>query len=103
MKRTVIIQFYIESEAGWGQRPDGASLHLTLADCAAYTKKAWETQDAYFKKAGVQGVPSEYTRPGGDPRPIDVGEAVYKKLVANKKKRGNGIPITDAEADKLTK
>jgi hypothetical protein len=38
---TVVMQRWYESERGWGQRPDGCSLHLTEQDRAAYCKKYW--------------------------------------------------------------
>ena len=36
-----IIQYWEESEEGWGMRPDGATLHKSLEDCQAYIKHYW--------------------------------------------------------------
>lgn len=63
---TVVIQTWMESERGWGVRPDGYSLHRTNADLEAYVKKYW---DGMPDKA-----PAEYSRPAGDPKLIDLGE-----------------------------
>ena len=51
-----------ESERGWGQRPDGWSLHLSVADANGYIADYWSRQPAV--------VPSEYSFPSTEPHPV---------------------------------
>ena len=56
----VVCDHWGESEAGWGQRPDGCSLHLTEEDHAAYVKDYWAEE----KKRNPGGqTPDEYSYP----------------------------------------
>lgn len=77
----VIKQNWLESEAGWGQKPDGYSLHLTSEDCKAYIKDYWATMPSQ--------VPDFYERPCGEPQIITVETDVYNRV----KKSKNGIRI----------
>lgn len=54
---------WTETEAGWGQRPDGFSLHRTPEEAKAFVKKYWD---------GMPDgpAPSEYSFPEGEPFPI---------------------------------
>ena len=70
----VICQGWEESERGWGQRPDGYSLHLTEEDRASYIKAYW---DSMPDKA-----PAEYERPCGSPYKCSVDAKVYAHLQA---------------------
>lgn len=74
----VICQLWEESEMGWGQSPDGFSLHLTIADRDAFIKA--------YKKDRKGSTPSIYDRPCGEP---------YQQLVSQKVAdligSGNGI------------
>ncbi len=54
----VICQQWQEHERGWGTRPDGYSLHLTMADRNAYIEAYWA--------AMPDQVPDEYSHPVGD-------------------------------------
>ncbi len=76
---TVVKQNWEESEAGWGIRPDGYSLHLSESDRIQYIKEYWADQP--------HGVPDEYSRTSGSATLIDVDEAVMNELRASK----NGI------------
>ena len=69
---------WTESERGWGQRPDGYSLHLTREDSEAYIKEYWDKMPAQ--------VPDEYSRPE-DPKVIDVNAKILREI----KKSKNGI------------
>ncbi len=76
---TVIRQSWLESERGWGTRPDGYSLHLTESDRLAYIKDYW---------AGMPDeVPDEYSRPEGSAGSHEVDEVTYQAVKASK----NGI------------
>lgn len=86
---TVIVQDWEESERGWGPRPDGFTLHLTLEACKAYREEHWRRQKAYFDEHLGSGVtPEEYTRTAGEPRKLDVNGTIYKKLLKHKDKNG---------------
>lgn len=76
---TVVRQDWMESERGWGMRPDGHTLHLTSADRDAYVKAYWDRMP--------DEVPDEYSAPYGDPVSVKVDESVYQKIKASK----NGI------------
>jgi len=69
----VICQKWEESERGWGQRPDGYSLHLTEEDRVAYIKAYWEVMPS--------DVPDEYSRPCGDPFVCEVDKDTAEQLV----------------------
>lgn len=82
--RTVFVQDWEESERGWGTRPDGFTLHLTMDAHKTYVEAFWKRQKARLGEA----TPDEYTRTCGEPRAIDVNETIYKKLVKHKGKHG---------------
>jgi len=82
--RTVIAQDWEESEAGWGVRPDGFTLHLTLDDHKAFVEAFWKRQRA----ALGERTPPEYTRTSGEPKLVEVNEKIYRKLVKLKDKHG---------------
>jgi len=71
-----------ESERGWGVRPDGYSLHLTLNDWNKFYVEFISTQPKDY-------VPDEYTRTSWEvPKLVEVTEKVYNEVLANKKKHG---------------
>ena len=82
-QRLVVRQEWIESERGWGIRPDGCSLHLSIEDCRVFIENYW--------KGMPKEVPDEYSRPEGKPKPYSIPEATYKKLEKNKQEGGNGV------------
>lgn len=77
MQHTIVIQEWEESERGWGQRPDGASLHLTEADRNAYVEAYWAAERA----RGLTEAPDEYSRPCGRPRLVVATEELYRRVV----------------------
>ena len=77
----VIRKNWIESERGWGQKPDGYSLHLTEQDLDQFVKEHWaEWPDE---------IPDWYYGPDimSSPRPFEVDEKTYNEI----KKSKNGI------------
>jgi hypothetical protein len=72
-------QDWLESEAGWGARPDGYSLHADEADRDAFVKEYWDRMP--------NEVPDEYSRPHGDGYTVEVDEVMYKAVVESR----NGI------------
>jgi hypothetical protein len=80
---TVYCQLWEESERGWGQKPDGYSLHLSLEDRSAFIDSYWKDMpDA------VQDV---YERPRGEPykASLRTNSKLYQMLLKSK----NGIRL----------
>ena len=75
----VVCQEWLESERGWGIRPDGISLHLTMDDCTQYIKDYWEEMPGF--------VPDEYSRPFGEPYMKKVSAEDYRQIKVSE----NGI------------
>ena len=73
---TVVRQDWEESERGWGERPDGYSLHLSEEDRVAYI-------DAYWARM-PDAIQDEYSRPCGPPRLVDVDKNTYAKIKARR-------------------
>jgi hypothetical protein len=59
----VLVQAWTETERGWGQRPDGFSIHFDSDQHVNYLVKFQNWQQE--KYGGV--VPDEYDYPDGDP------------------------------------
>lgn len=79
MTHTVVRQEWLESERGWGIRPDGYSLHVSEADRVAFIREYWDRMPDH--------VPDEYSRPCGNPELVDIDEALYDELKTSR----NGI------------
>ena len=79
---TVVLQDWTEHERGWGSRPDGQTIHLTMEDRNEYV-------EGYNKTFNNKSeVPHEYTAADGNGRPVTVGPKLFQKLVnqgSNKK------------------
>ena len=71
-QRLAIRQDWIESERGWGIRPDGCSLHQTVGECKQYIAKYWDSMP--------DSVPNEYERPAGEPYHISVPKELYDEM-----------------------
>jgi hypothetical protein len=78
---TVVCQRWLERERGWGQRPDGYSLHLSETDRKTYCKDYWDKMP--------DEVPDEYSKEDGSPFLLDLDENndLYIDLVSSE----NGI------------
>ena len=78
----VWVQKWEESEAGWGTRPDGYTLHLEHADINLFLRAMREREEEWAKKNNKPAnyVPPEYSRPEGKPYITEVsnGELVDK-------------------------
>ena len=81
----MIVQEWLESERGWGTRPDGWSLHETEEDLKTYVARYWQLMPDY--------VPDEYSRPVGDP----VTAEVPQELVDRVKKSDYGVRVYKKE------
>lgn len=66
---------WTEYERGWGQRPDGVSLHKSKADAEKYVSD-------YDKKYNNKpSAPDCYSK-GGTPKLIEVSKSVYDEVMA---------------------
>lgn len=75
----VICQPWWEKEKGWGERPDGWTMHANEEDRQAFI-------DAYWGRMPDK-VPNEYSYPDGDGFLIEVDDATYQ-VVCGDKRRG---------------
>lgn len=76
MTHQVIRQDWLESERGWGFRPDGYSLHLSEEDRVQFINDYWARMPDY--------VPDEYSRPSGEPETVTATPEQYNELLAQK-------------------
>ena len=74
----VFCQQWEESERGWGVRPDGYSVHLSLEDAKAYI-------GAYWDRMPPPPPPDEYSRPCGKPYACHVLPDIYQQLLKKQK------------------
>jgi hypothetical protein len=79
MKR-ILLQYWEESERGWGIRPDGASLHKDIIDHKNYVDSIYNIRES------TKLVPDEYDRVVGDPIFISVNEDLFN-LISTKSVR----------------
>jgi hypothetical protein len=82
----VYCQVWEESERGWGVRPDGYSLHLTLDDVKSHIAEYWKKQKKHSPE-----VPDEYSRPCGEPYLTEVNRAIHQQVKDSK----NGVRTFD--------
>ena len=73
----VIVQKWEESERGWGARPDGYSVHKSMADLRQYLADEREAE----RRRNPSGiVPDEYSRTCGSPYEVDVDAAAFEAI-----------------------
>jgi len=72
---------WTESEAGWGQRSDGYSLHESQEDATAYIKEYWKREKQYNLDNGIVGTPECYSREDSDRAQITVISAKAAKTL----------------------
>ena len=65
----LVIQKWEESERGWGERPDGYSVHKSEEDRVQFIDEYWARMKVAYK-----GVPDEYERPCGKPYECEVSD-----------------------------
>lgn len=87
---TAVRQYWEESEAGWGQRPDGHSDHLTPEDCTKYIQQYWKDEEKLNPKGTV---PDVYSRPVGSPTVVMISKIDEATLLALRKKKVFGIRL----------
>lgn len=74
--KTVYAWEWTERERGWGQRPDGISIHVSDAAARDYLNEGIKKEMAVYK--GL--VPPEYSRPNGTVTPLKVSLALWDEL-----------------------
>ena len=74
----VVCQKWEESEAGWGTRPDGYTLHVDREAATRWAKAFWKRQ----REVCGPGTPSEYSRKDGEPYECPVDDELYEQIVA---------------------
>lgn len=87
----VVCVSWEESERGWGERPDGCSLHLTRDDYQTFLKQYWDSMPG--------GVPDEYSRPAGEPVTAHVSRDLYKRI----QESGKGLRLWQDEEVELSR
>ncbi len=93
MTQKVYVQNWIESERGWGQRPDGFTIHTSKEDRDEYVE--WYNQKFNNKDT----VPDEYTRAEGAPIEVEVTGAFFQRIKnLNKKTKGGGYTTAHGKA-----
>jgi len=80
LENLVVIQGWEESERGWGCRPDGGTLHLTITDCQIFIKQ-------YQDKMPTNYIPDEYSHLRGTPHMARVDNGLYQEIQESR----NGI------------
>ena len=73
----VLLQFWEESERGWGVRPDGASLHINVESYRKYLSDIYDSRD-------TQDVPNEYDRVVGSVIETVVSDDIYNMVLSEK-------------------
>lgn len=77
--KKVLLQYWEESERGWGVRLDGASLHINEKELKDYISTVYKDRDP-------NNVPHEYDRHIGNPFEVEVVDDLYT-LVKTKSQR----------------
>ncbi len=70
--KPMLYQEWLESERGWGIRPDGFSLHISQKHLDKFVEAYWETMPPV--------APDDYSRPDGKPKLIQVDDQLYKTV-----------------------
>lgn len=86
------LQYWEESERGWGVRPDGCSIHLDLKSHTIYV------DEVYRDRTFHHHVPDEYDRIVGNPIEVDLSEKLYADLLEKKSLR-----LSEVETNNLIK
>lgn len=87
----VYLQYWEESERGWGVRPDGCSLHLDEASHSNYVREAYKNRDKNI-------IPNEYDKVVGGIIPVKVKLDLYDMIVMD-----NTIRLSQNQLNNLIK
>ena len=72
--KKVYLQYWEESEKGWGVRPDGCSLHISISDYKSYLEKVYSDRNPVV-------IPNEYDRIVGDLIEVEVTNKIYDEIL----------------------
>jgi hypothetical protein len=78
-----ILVHWTESESGWGQRPDGISLHANKEDADQYVKEYWDRMPPRDENGRP---PDVYVRPESARTLIMVDNKLYDEIAHSPKK-----------------
>lgn len=95
--QSVIVQFWEESERGWGTRPDGCSLHLSGEDCEHFIEEYLREQR---KRLGEE-TPEEYERPEGMPTRRIIPLESLEELKKAKEEGKYGLRLGNEQTKKI--
>jgi len=87
----VIYQEWLESERGWGIRPDGYSIHISIGDLVRFTQQYWD--------AMPYETPDEYSSPNGEPMIRYIPSSLYEQLLEAKAQGKFGLRFFQGELD----
>jgi len=90
LEKVVLIE-WLESEFGWGIRPDGYSLHLNQDNAENFIEDYWNTMP--------EEVPNEYSRPCYPAMSVKVTPTLYLKISESE----NGIRFYNRTFDEYIK
>lgn len=76
MDNIAILETWTESESGWGQRPDGCSLHLNKEKYKAYVENHWNDMKTHYGES----TPHEYDRPDDNLQVVKVSDELYERI-----------------------
>jgi hypothetical protein len=96
MQAAIMVE-WMESEAGWGQRPDGYSLHLSKDDAEKYIRDYW----AGMPPRDEHGRPPEvYERPGSNRTLVMIDNNLHAEIEASPKP---GVRVWENQMDEYRK
>lgn len=78
--KTIYLQFWEESERGWGVRPDGASIHINIQSHKNYINEIYSDRN-------LNQIPNEYERAVGTPIEVIATDSIYELLLSSKNMR----------------
>jgi len=87
----VLLQFWEESERGYGVRPDGASLHIDIIAYNEYIQNIYKNRDS-------ENVPNEYDRIVGEVIESLVSNDIYSILLSE-----NSLRLSQHQLNNLIK
>jgi hypothetical protein len=90
--KKVYLQYWEESERGWGCRPDGCSLHINPLNHSSYLKEIYSGRD-------VNNIPHEYDRIVGELIEVEIGDNLYNEIVNN----GGNLRLAEYSMNNLRK
>jgi len=85
MASGIWVQYWEESERGWGTRPDGCWLYATEASAKSHTQLQLSKMRAEEAKIYGRAVPDEYSRPVGQPQFKEVTHKLARRVEKERK------------------